>query len=123
MDTFIATLNKLAPVHDEELSEGYTRYANMLASFLAPEQFAAYTQMIERLQGLPVFEDMTAEQMADLSPEEQAIATSVMGNEMASMENRRVAALLTQRGYNPDPVTNTPLVNPYAPDEVLTTQA
>ena len=123
MEPFIATLNRLAPVHDEELSEGYTRYANMLAGFLAPEQVASYMQMIERLQGLPVFEDLTPEQMADLSPEEQAIATSVMANEMASMENRRVAALLTQRGYNPDPATNTPLVDPYAPDEVLAAQA
>lgn len=123
MDTFIANLNTLAPVHDEELSEGYTRYADMLATFLTPEQIAAYGQMIERLAGLPVFEDMTPEQMADLSPEEQAIATSVMANETASVENRRVVALLTQRGYNPDPATNTPLVDPYAPDEVLAAQA
>ena len=123
MDTFATTLSKLAPVHDEELNEGYTRYADMLATFLAPGQLAAYAQLIGRLQGLPVFEDMTPEQMAELSPAEQEIATSVMANEMASMENRRVAALLTQRGYNPDPVTNTPLLDPYAPSEVFAAQA
>lgn len=59
--------------------------------------------MIRRLGGLPVFEDLTPEQIAEADATEQAIATQVVANEMAAMENRRVVALLTQRGYNPDP--------------------
>lgn len=113
MNDLLPALASLSPEHDEELDDGYRRYTDLLSTFLAPEDLVAYAGMIRRLGGLPVFEDMTPEQIAELSPQEQALATQVVANEMASMENRRVVALLTQRGFNPDPATNEPLNDPY----------
>ena len=113
MNDLLPALASLAPEHDEELDDGYRRYTGMLESFLTPEDLTAYASMIRRLGGLPVFEDMTPEQIAELTPREQAIATQVVANEMAAMENRRVVALLTQRVFTPDPAANLPLSDPY----------
>ena len=45
-----------------------------------------------------VFDEMTADQIAALPPEQIPIASAILENEYSLMENRRVAALLHQRG-------------------------
>jgi hypothetical protein len=43
---------------------------------------------------------MTPDELASLTPEELTVATAVMASETISMENRRVVALLNQRGQH-----------------------
>lgn len=96
----------LSPERDPELLDGYHRYDALLADALTPTQLRTYADSIRELGKLRIFEELTTEELAALSPEESAIATMILSNEMAAMENRRVAALLVQRGQPavaPDP--------------------
>lgn len=88
----------LSPVRDEELLDSYERYESLLATILTAEQMEAYAATIQRERAIRIFEELTPAELAGLTAQEQAIATAVMAHERASMENRRVVALLTQRG-------------------------
>lgn len=96
MSTLYDALVSLSPSHDAELVEGYERYATQLEALLTPEQVATYAAYIRSTGALPIFEDMQPDDLATLSAEENVIATSIIANEQAAMENRRVVALLQQ---------------------------
>jgi len=93
-------LATLAPPHDGELQEGYQRYEALLASVLTPAQLDSYAESVGQSGAVRIFDEMTPDELADLSPEEGAVATAIMADEFTSMENRRVAALLNQRGQH-----------------------
>jgi hypothetical protein len=90
----------LAPDQDAELIEGYQRYAALLTTVLTPQQIETYAEYIRRSGTIRVFEELTPEEFAELTVQENVIATTVIADEDASMENRRVAALLNQRGQH-----------------------
>lgn len=92
------TLVRLSPVHDAEMLEGYQRYENLLADVLTPDQMQAYANYIETTDEIRIFEEMTPDELANLPPEIPAIAAIVVADLNLSMENRRVVALLNQRG-------------------------
>ncbi len=98
MDTLISALTELAPPHDTEMAEGYQRYAAALEPILTPEQLETYAQLIRRTGTVRVFEEMSPDEIAALTPDELAVATNIIADQAATMENRRVAALLIQRG-------------------------
>src|SRR5688500_19342783 len=91
-------LLEVSPHRDEELLEGYRVYESALEGILTPEQLATYAEYIRQSKIVRVFDEMTADQIAALPPEQIPIASAIMANEHALMENRRVAALLHQRG-------------------------
>jgi|SRR5215216_6289351 len=88
----------LSPDRDGELLKGYRVYESALEGFLTPEQLATYAESIRDFKTLSVFDEMTSDQTAELPPEQIPIASAILANENALMENRRVAALLHQRG-------------------------
>jgi hypothetical protein len=92
------TLVALAPVHDAEMLEGYQRYESLLGTILTSEQMAAYAAYIRQAGEIRIFDEMTPDDLAALSAEVAAIAAAVMADANISMENRRVVALLNQRG-------------------------
>ena len=98
MDPIMAALLALAPDLDDELREGFQRYAAALDSILTPAQRQTYAALIRRVGAVQVFEDLAPDAMAALTPDEAAIATALLADETGTMENRRVAALLGQRG-------------------------
>lgn len=98
MHPLVQALNQIAPVDDPEVIAGYERYATALEAILTPEQMATYADMIQRTGTVRVFEDLAPEEIAELTIEETAVATNIIADETATMENRRVAALLSQRG-------------------------
>jgi hypothetical protein len=98
MDTLTSVLTELAPPHDHEMAEGYQRYAAALEPILTPQQLETYAQLIRRTGAVRVFEEMSPNEIAELSPDELAVATNIIADQAATMENRRVAALLVQRG-------------------------
>ena len=91
-------LLKVSSYGDEELLEGYQVYESALERILTPEQLATYAESIRHSKTVRVFVEMTADQIAALPPEQIPIASAILANENALMENRRVAALLHQRG-------------------------
>ena len=91
-------LLEVSPDRDEELLEGYRIYESALEGILTPEQLATYAENIRHSKTVRVFDEMTSDQIAALPPEQIPIASAIMANENALMENRRVAALLHQRG-------------------------
>lgn len=90
----------LAPAHDSELSEGYQRYEALLETILTPAQMADYATSIQEAGEIRIFEELTPAEVAALPPAEQAIALLIRADENISMENRRVVALLNQRGQH-----------------------
>jgi len=98
MDPLYETMLHLTPNHDTELLDGYQRYAALLTALLTPQQIETYAEYIQRSGALRVFEELTPEEMAELTVPENVIATTIIADEDATMENRRVAALLNQRG-------------------------
>jgi hypothetical protein len=112
MDSLTAALHELILDHDSELIEGYGRYVALLETILTPVQRELYAAHIRRTGTVRIFDAMTADELAALMPEEQAIALAIRADDAATMENRRVAALLNQRGHHtvaPDlPQTDTP---------------
>ena len=91
-------LLELSPYRDEELLEGYRVYESALEGILTPEQLTTYADYIRHSKTMHVFDEMTSDQIAELPPEQIAIASAILENEYSQMENRRVAALLHQRG-------------------------
>ena len=92
------SLVALAGVHDTEMREGYQRYEALLADILTAEQMAAYASYIRQTGEIRIFDEMTPDDLADLPAEIAAIAAAVLADTNLSMENRRVVALLNQRG-------------------------
>ena len=91
-------LLEVSPYQDEELLEGYRIYESALEGILTPEQLATYAEDIRRSKKVRVFDEMTADQIAGLPPEQIPIVSAILENEYSQMENRRVAVLLQQRG-------------------------
>jgi hypothetical protein len=98
MGVLYDTLLDLAPERDSELLDGYERYEAQLASILTPAQMEMYAAYIRQGREIPVFDAMTSGELASLPPQIQQIATAVLSDTMIAMENRRVSALLHQRG-------------------------
>ena len=98
MQSLISVLEQLAPGQDTELAEGYQRYMAALEPILTPEQIETYAAMIEHSGVIRIFEDLTPEELAELSVDESAVATNIIADQTATMENRRIASLLIQRG-------------------------
>lgn len=93
-------LAELAPPQDEELAEGYRRYEALLAKELTPEQIDEYANYVHETGTVRVFDEMTPDELAALPAIEGAVATIIMADEYTTMENRRIAALLNQRGMH-----------------------
>jgi hypothetical protein len=91
-------LLEVSPYRDGELLEGYRVYESALEGILTPKQLATYAESIRHSKTVRVFDEMTSDQIAALPPEQIPIASAIMANGNALMENRRVAALLDQRG-------------------------
>jgi hypothetical protein len=98
MGVLYDTLVGLAPEHDAEMLAGYQRYESLLEANLAPAQMDAYAAYLQQTDVIRIFAEMTPEELAALPAEISAIATVVMADTDLSMENRRVVALLNQRG-------------------------
>ena len=92
------SLAELASVKDAELSDGYARYETLLESVLTTQQMQAYADYIRQTGKIRIFEEMSPQEMMALPPEIAGIAASVISDLNLSMENRRVVALLDQRG-------------------------
>jgi hypothetical protein len=92
------TLTDMAPERDRELLEGYQRYEAQLATILTPAQMETYAAYIRQGREIPVFDAMTSDELARLPAEMQEIAAAVLADTNIAMENRRVSALLHQRG-------------------------
>ena len=91
-------LLEVSPDRDGELLEGYRVYESALERILTPEQLATYAEYIRDSKTVRVFDEMSSDQIAALPPEQIPIASAILANEYSLMENRRVAALLHQRG-------------------------
>ena len=100
MSALMHVLENLTPVRDAELIEGYQRYVNLVEAILTPAQLDTYAALIQRSGTFRVFDLMTADELAGLTSEEAVVATIIMADATATLENRRVAALLNQRGQH-----------------------
>ena len=98
MGSLYNALVGLSSVHDTEVVEGYQRYESSLTTILTAEQMEAYATYIQQAGVIRIFEDMTSDEIANLPPGLPEIAMAVMANVPITMENRRVVALLDQRG-------------------------
>src|SRR5215212_8935054 len=98
MGAIYDALLEVSPYGDVELLEGYRVYESELEGILTPKQLATYAEYIRHSKTVSVFDEMTSEQIAALPPEQIPIASAILANETTLMENRRVAALLHQRG-------------------------
>lgn len=100
MNALYDALTNLAPPHDAELQDGYERYASLLATILTPQQMEEYAAFIRQAGAVRIFAELTPAEFAMLSPNIQAVARAILDDEIATMENRRVVALLNQRGQH-----------------------
>jgi hypothetical protein len=100
MGVVLNALVELSPAHDAELLDGYQRYETLLETILTPQQLEDYAAFIRQAGEIRIFEELTPAELASLPPEEQVIAMAIMADENISMENRRVVALLNQRGQH-----------------------
>ena len=91
-------LLEVSVARDGELLSGYQVYESTLEGILTPKQLETYAEYIRQSKTVRVFDEMTGDQIAALPPEQIPIASAILANENALMENRRVAALLHQRG-------------------------
>jgi len=98
MSTLVDALTGLAPAHDPEMREGYERYEALLAAALPPEQLADYAAYIQQSGEIRILEELSADEVATLPPAVQAVAAACASDMNIAMENRRVVALLNQRG-------------------------
>jgi hypothetical protein len=98
MGALYDVLTDLSTVHDDELLDGIRRYEEALSAMLMPSRIEAYADHIRREGEIRIFEEMTPNELADLPPELIDVAETVLGDLNLSMENRRVVALLNQRG-------------------------
>ena len=100
MATLMDALIGLAPVQDAELVDSYRRYVACLESILTPVQCATYAELIQRTGVVRVFDTLTPDELANLEPDEAAIATAIIADGTTTLENRRVASLLNQQGLH-----------------------
>ena len=98
MGVLYEALTSLSSARDPELLDGFQRYEERLASILTLAQLADYAEEIRASGEIRILEELSAEEMASLPPAMQAIAARVIPDLDVSMENRRVVALLNQRG-------------------------
>ncbi len=99
MGAIYDALLEVFPARDEELLSGYQIYESTLEGILPPKQLDTYAEYIRQSKAVHVFDEMTADQIAALPPEQIPVTSAILANENALMENRRVAALLYQRGF------------------------
>jgi hypothetical protein len=100
MTTLMDVLIGLASVQDAELVDSYRRYVACLETILTPEQRATYADLIQRTGVVRVFDTLTPDELANLEPDEAAIATAIIADGTTTLENRRVASLLNQQGLH-----------------------
>ena len=100
MTTLMDALIGLAPVQDAELVDSYRRYVAYLETILTPEQRATYAELIQRTGVVRVFDTLAPDELANLEPDEAAIATAIIADSTTTLENRRVASLLNQHGLH-----------------------
>jgi hypothetical protein len=100
MSDLMHVLEDLTSVRDAELIEGYQRYVNLVEAILTPAQLDTYAAFIQRSGAFRVFDLMSPDELAALTPEEAVVATTIMADATGTLENRRVAALLNQRGQH-----------------------
>jgi len=107
----------LAPVQDAELVDSYRRYVACLETILTPEQRATYAELIQRTGVVRVFDKLAPDELANLEPDEAAIATAIIADGTTTLENRRVASLLNQHGlHDLAPDLSTPVAHPLSID-------
>lgn len=97
MSPLLSALLELAPTQDPELLEGMERYVELLEMVLSPEQLDTYAALVQRTGGVQIFDELTPGDLAALAPDEAVIATTIMADQDATIENRRVVALLQRR--------------------------
>ena len=97
MPPLLSALLDLAPTQDPELLEGMERYVALLEMILSPEQLDTYAALVQRTGAVPIFDDLTPDDLATLASDEAVLATTIMADQDATMETRRVAALLQQQ--------------------------
>jgi hypothetical protein len=113
MGALYDALESLSSVHDAEVLDGYRRYESLLETILTPQQMEAYADYIRQTDEVRIFEEMSADELANLPPGIPAIAAAILADTNISMENRRVVALLNQHGeHNVTPDFQTPTVVP-----------
>jgi hypothetical protein len=117
MATLMDALIGLAAVQDAELVDSYRRYVACLEMILTPEQRATYAELIQRTGVVRVFDTLTPDELANLEPDEAAIATAIIADGTTTLENRRVASLLNQQGLHElAPDLGTPVAHPASID-------
>lgn len=92
------TLVDLSDKHDDEMLDGFRRYEEEASDTLTSSQMQEYAEYIQQAGEVRIFDDMTPEEIAHLPGGMPEIAAAVMADNNANMENRRVVALLSQRG-------------------------
>jgi hypothetical protein len=97
MHPLMSALLALAPTRDPELMDGLERYVALLETILTRAQLDTYAALVQRTGAVQIFEELAPDELAALAPDEAVIVTTIMGDETATMENRRVAVLLEQR--------------------------
>jgi hypothetical protein len=115
MPTLMDALIGLTPVQDAELMDSYRRYVACLEMILTPEQRATYAELIQRTGVVRVFDTLTPDELANLEPDQAAIATAIIADSTTTLENRRVASLLNQQGLHqlaPDLIPPVPHITP-----------
>src|SRR5262245_36199301 len=102
MHPLASALVALAPTHNGELLDGIERYVALLETLLTPAQLDTYAALVQRTGTVQIFEDLPPDDLASMATDEAALATAIMADETASMENRRVAVLLSQQQSEPE---------------------
>jgi hypothetical protein len=97
MHPLLSALVALAPTRDPELMDGIERYVALLETILTPAQLDSYAALIQRTGIVEIFEDLAPDDLAAMAADEAALATAIMADEAATMENRRVAVLLSHQ--------------------------
>ena len=98
MGVLYDSLAGLASAQDAELRDGYARYEALLETILTPQQMRAYADYIRQTGKIRIFEEMSPRRWWRCRRRSRRLRRSVISDLNISMENRRVVALLDQRG-------------------------
>lgn len=98
MSTLYDVLVELAPERDGEILEGYRRYDQQLEQVATPAELDAYADYVRQQGEIRIFSELSPSERAQLPAPVQSLADTVVDDIELSMENRRVVALLNQRG-------------------------